>query len=237
MADYLYKKGTSTIIYPYINIDSIADGLITGAKIAASTITGAKLAASTITLAKMAASSVDTLQLINSCVTSGKIASNAVTEAKIANNAVTTNKIADSSVTTPKIALNAVTSGKIAAKAIRPSHINIKYELFANAFDGLVDSWAAWETALKSILLSPFARLILVENDEIEGCCFGIDVAEADNEIYIHFSKEIQGAITSNLWGTGDNASTLVITSINYQDFFNDPIYSKLMVLYVGEQL
>ena len=81
----------------------IADGAVTGVKLAPNAINNSKIG--------------------NGAVNAAKLAANAVTVAKIANNAVSTSKLTTASVTRPKIAPNAVNAAKIANAAVTAAKI------------------------------------------------------------------------------------------------------------------
>ena len=103
--------------------DAILDNSITGAKIADGTIHGAKLGSYVVTNDKIADSAITSVKLttgtalanINAgTITSAKLASNAVTNSNIADNTINGIKIADGTITTAKLINGAISSAKLA---------------------------------------------------------------------------------------------------------------------------
>jgi hypothetical protein len=99
----------------------VADGTVTGPKLAADAVTTTKILDESVTAVKLATDSVTTVKILASNVTTAKIADSNVTTAKIADSNVTTVKIADVNVTTAKIADANVTTAKIADGAVTPA--------------------------------------------------------------------------------------------------------------------
>lgn len=110
-----FLRGDGTWATPTM---SVADGSITGAKLATNAVTKDKIAYGSITAEKLADSAVTKDKIAVNAVTSTELASNAVTEAELAANAVTESKIAAYSVSEAKLTANAVTVTKIKDKAV-----------------------------------------------------------------------------------------------------------------------
>ena len=92
---------------PVLGTDKLADGAVTGAKVAENAITADKIVTGAVTAAKIAAEAV----------TANKIAANAVTAAKIEANAITADKIAAGAITTAKVAAGFGSSLDISANS------------------------------------------------------------------------------------------------------------------------
>lgn len=67
---------------------SLADGIVTAAKLASDSVTTAKIAALAVTAAKIASDAVTTAKILDSNVTTAKIADSAITSAKIADDTI-----------------------------------------------------------------------------------------------------------------------------------------------------
>jgi hypothetical protein len=141
-----------------VSAGAVAEGSITTTKVADGAITGPKLAARSVTATKIELASIITELLADRAVTEGKIAllaittallaEKAVTEAKIGDGAVTTaklgtgsastEKIADKAVTTAKLADSCVAAGKIASGAV--TMVKLGEDVTAEALGGAIPS-------------------------------------------------------------------------------------------------
>jgi hypothetical protein len=101
-----------------ITTAAIADGAFTAAKFATGFLTADKIASDAITAAKIANDAITASKLANNAITSAKIATDAIGAAQIAANAIGAAEIADNAITAAKIGGNAITSEKLAPNAI-----------------------------------------------------------------------------------------------------------------------
>lgn len=118
-----FLRGDGTWAVPTM---TIADGSITGAKLATNAVTKDKIAYGSITAEKLADSAVTKDKIAVNAVTSTELASNAVTEAELAANAVTNGKLAANAVTESKIAAYSVSEAKLTANAVTATKIKDK---------------------------------------------------------------------------------------------------------------
>lgn len=118
-----FLRGDGTWATPTM---SVADGSITGAKLATNAVTKDKIAYGSITAEKLADSAVTKDKIAVNAVTSTELASNAVTEAELAANAVTNGKLAANAVTESKIAAYSVSEAKLTANAVTITKIKDK---------------------------------------------------------------------------------------------------------------
>ena len=91
----------------------IADGAVTGAKLAAGAVAAANLADAGVTAPKLAAGAVATANLADAAVTGAKLAAGAVATAALAAGAVGTAQIADGAVHISKISFTTVQQGSV----------------------------------------------------------------------------------------------------------------------------
>ena len=107
--------------------DKIAEGAVTGDKIANSTINTLNLADGSVTTPKLATSAVTTEKVADGAITNAKLANATITGAKIASNTVATGNLVDGSVTNAKIGNKVVTAEKIADKTITAQQLADTY--------------------------------------------------------------------------------------------------------------
>lgn len=96
-----------------VSTAKLANGAVTSAKIADGTIVNADIANTTITGAKLVNKTITATQIADNTITAAQLAANSVGASELANNAVDTNAIANLSVTNAKIANAAVNDAKI----------------------------------------------------------------------------------------------------------------------------
>jgi hypothetical protein len=96
-----------------ISTAEIADGAVTGAKIAAGAVATTNLANAGVTAAQLAAGAVVTANLADAAVTGPKLAAGAVATANLANGAVGAAQLADGSVRFGKIGFTTVQQGSV----------------------------------------------------------------------------------------------------------------------------
>lgn len=88
----------------------IADGSLTGIKLANSTITAIKMAVGSIDATALMDGAVTSVKIVNSNVTANKMAAGSVSSVALIDNAVTTEKLLESNVTANKMAAGSVSS-------------------------------------------------------------------------------------------------------------------------------
>ncbi|MBK7918065.1 MAG: hypothetical protein IPJ94_17775 [Chloroflexi bacterium] len=106
---------------------SVADGSVTGAKIADLAVTTAKLAENVVTNSKIAADAVSGEKLAANTVTTDKIADGTVGNSDLANDAVTADKIAGGAVGNDELADESVTITKLTDGAVTSEKLNLNY--------------------------------------------------------------------------------------------------------------
>ena len=150
--DPAMAQATDLVCNQCVGTSDIANGAVTGAKLATNAVNNSKIANGSVNAAKLATNAVTVSKLANSAVSTAKLATAAVTSAKLAPNAVKTTKIANAAVTAAKLAPNSVNGTKLADGAVSGAKLGLKNTIFVDALGPTAaDNCTALRTALAGI--------------------------------------------------------------------------------------
>ncbi|MEC8307277.1 MAG: hypothetical protein VXZ72_05485 [Chlamydiota bacterium] len=116
--EFRNKALSQDITITHEGVVTIANGVVTSAKIADATIVEGDIADDAVTSAKIADATIVAGNIANDTITATQIADNAITASELADDAVDTAAIADAAVTNAKIADTTIANAKLANSSI-----------------------------------------------------------------------------------------------------------------------
>ena len=192
----LWAQATDLVCSQCVDTGDIADGAVTGVKLAPNAVNNSKILNGAVNAAKLSANAVTVAKIANNAVSTPKLSTASVTRPKIAPNAINASKIANAAVTAAKIAPDAVNRFKIADGAVTAAKLGIAHMTFIDDSGNDVANCDALRDALTG--LSGPAAVVLAAGTY---AC-GSDPVILNAEVSLIGAARNLVTITGNIAGT-----------------------------------